>query len=268
MELRNDSKLELSKVEVGEPRNPKVYFRDVDPFHDYSESCFKKRFRFSKSVVIHVILPRIIDSLQSETRRELPISPLCQLLTALRFCATGSFQVEYKRNTHNFTPFIPERVGRDSVLLPRNFRKSEKSPVILCPTRESNPRPLVWQSHLRPLDQQASQNTKDDFEKLGCIGRASGLKNIVGTIDCTHIKITKPRGIFHTEQYRNKKRYFSLNVQANIPGTFPDSVLTEIFFEKPKKPSYTSPDPGIELETPCPAVALATTEPTRQPEQC
>ncbi|KAF9813855.1 hypothetical protein SFRURICE_008010 [Spodoptera frugiperda] len=31
----------------------------------------------------------------------------------------------------------------DTVLLPRNFRKSEKSPIILCPTRESNPRPLV-----------------------------------------------------------------------------------------------------------------------------
>uniref|UniRef100_A0A2H1VJC0 SFRICE_014800 n=1 Tax=Spodoptera frugiperda TaxID=7108 RepID=A0A2H1VJC0_SPOFR len=30
-------------------------------------------------------------------------------------------------------------------------RKSEKSPVILCPTRESNPRPLVRQSPLRPL---------------------------------------------------------------------------------------------------------------------
>ncbi|KAF9796052.1 hypothetical protein SFRURICE_006831, partial [Spodoptera frugiperda] len=31
------------------------------------------------------------------------------------------------------------------------FRKSEKSPVILCPTRESNLRPLVRQLHLRPL---------------------------------------------------------------------------------------------------------------------
>uniref|UniRef100_A0A2H1VED8 SFRICE_017668 n=1 Tax=Spodoptera frugiperda TaxID=7108 RepID=A0A2H1VED8_SPOFR len=36
------------------------------------------------------------------------------------------------------------------------FRKSEKSPVILCPTRESNPRPLVRQSHLRPHDQRGS----------------------------------------------------------------------------------------------------------------
>uniref|UniRef100_A0A2H1VXH7 SFRICE_013055 n=1 Tax=Spodoptera frugiperda TaxID=7108 RepID=A0A2H1VXH7_SPOFR len=37
------------------------------------------------------------------------------------------------------------------------FRKSEKSPVVLCPTRESNPRPLVRQSHLRPLDQRGRE---------------------------------------------------------------------------------------------------------------
>ncbi|KAF9801343.1 hypothetical protein SFRURICE_018062, partial [Spodoptera frugiperda] len=36
----------------------------------------------------------------------------------------------------------------------RNFLKTEKNLVILCPTRESNPRPLVRQSHMRPLDQQ------------------------------------------------------------------------------------------------------------------
>ncbi|KAF9806068.1 hypothetical protein SFRURICE_008196 [Spodoptera frugiperda] len=39
----------------------------------------------------------------------------------------------------------------DSVLLLRNFRKTEKSPVILRPTRESNPRPLARQSHLQPF---------------------------------------------------------------------------------------------------------------------
>uniref|UniRef100_A0A2H1WLA8 SFRICE_005783 n=1 Tax=Spodoptera frugiperda TaxID=7108 RepID=A0A2H1WLA8_SPOFR len=47
-------------------------------------------------------------------------------------------------------------VIEDSVLPPRNFRKSVKSPVILCPTRESNPRPLIRQSHLRPFDQRGS----------------------------------------------------------------------------------------------------------------
>ncbi|KAF9797398.1 hypothetical protein SFRURICE_005874, partial [Spodoptera frugiperda] len=37
------------------------------------------------------------------------------------------------------------------------FRKTEKSPVILRPTRESNPRPLARQSHLQPLGQRGSQ---------------------------------------------------------------------------------------------------------------
>uniref|UniRef100_A0A2H1VY73 SFRICE_015906 n=1 Tax=Spodoptera frugiperda TaxID=7108 RepID=A0A2H1VY73_SPOFR len=45
----------------------------------------------------------------------------------------------------------------NSVLLPRNFRKFEKILVIPGPTRESNPRPLVRQSRLRPLDQRGSQ---------------------------------------------------------------------------------------------------------------
>ncbi|KAF9793832.1 hypothetical protein SFRURICE_007363, partial [Spodoptera frugiperda] len=46
----------------------------------------------------------------------------------------------------------------DSVLLLLliNCRKSEKNPVILGRTREANPRPIVRQSHLRPLDQKGS----------------------------------------------------------------------------------------------------------------
>ncbi|KAF9796064.1 hypothetical protein SFRURICE_006843 [Spodoptera frugiperda] len=44
----------------------------------------------------------------------------------------------------------------NSVLLLRNFRKTEKSPIILRPTRESNPRPLAQQSHLQPLGHRGS----------------------------------------------------------------------------------------------------------------
>ncbi|KAF9808559.1 hypothetical protein SFRURICE_002019 [Spodoptera frugiperda] len=50
------------------------------------------------------------------------------------------------------------------------FENPKKSPVILCPTRESNPRPLVRQSHLQPLDQRSSQNIIiKSFHKLTSI---------------------------------------------------------------------------------------------------
>ncbi|KAF9811242.1 hypothetical protein SFRURICE_002611 [Spodoptera frugiperda] len=60
------------------------------------------------------------------------------------------------------------------------------------------------------------------------------------------------------------------NVTPFIPegvgrGAHYDSVLPLRNFSKiRKKPSNTLPDPGIEPETPCSAVALATTRPTRQ----
>uniref|UniRef100_A0A2H1VC88 SFRICE_015184 n=1 Tax=Spodoptera frugiperda TaxID=7108 RepID=A0A2H1VC88_SPOFR len=46
------------------------------------------------------------------------------------------------------------------------------------------------------------------------------------------------------------------------PGTSPDSMLQLRNFLK--KPNNTLPDSGIEAETSCPAVALATTRPTKQ----
>uniref|UniRef100_A0A2H1WJ09 SFRICE_012740 n=1 Tax=Spodoptera frugiperda TaxID=7108 RepID=A0A2H1WJ09_SPOFR len=47
----------------------------------------------------------------------------------------------------------PGHNSRLRATIEKFFENPKKGPVILCPTRESNPRPLVRQSHLRPLHQ-------------------------------------------------------------------------------------------------------------------
>ncbi|KOB69007.1 Uncharacterized protein OBRU01_17455 [Operophtera brumata] len=63
-----------NSVNINEPRKTKVYFRN-DPLRENTENDFRMRYRFSKSVVLNVILPLIIDDLRSDTQRGLPISP-------------------------------------------------------------------------------------------------------------------------------------------------------------------------------------------------
>lgn len=75
------------------PRFSKCYIRNrINPFIYYSDQEFKQRYRFSKNTVNQIILPEIFD-LESLSNRGLPISIDTQLLIALRFYATGSFQV-------------------------------------------------------------------------------------------------------------------------------------------------------------------------------
>uniref|UniRef100_A0A2H1WEQ5 SFRICE_024406 n=1 Tax=Spodoptera frugiperda TaxID=7108 RepID=A0A2H1WEQ5_SPOFR len=55
----------------------------------------------------------------------------------------------------------------NSVLPLRNFRKTEKNPVILRPTWESDPRPLARQSLLQPLGQRGRRKSSMIFSILG-----------------------------------------------------------------------------------------------------
>lgn len=75
-------------------RVPKRYIRNEDdnPMRFYTDHEFKKRYRFSKETVQHIILP-LLDNIQYINRRGLPVSPLMMLLISLRFYATGTFQV-------------------------------------------------------------------------------------------------------------------------------------------------------------------------------
>ncbi|CAK1597402.1 unnamed protein product [Parnassius mnemosyne] len=185
--LENIDRLGTS-ADINFRRMPKFYVRNEynqNPFKLYDEN------RFTKLTVLKVILPLIIANLKHLDNRGLPISPKLQLLIALRFYATGCFQMvcgDLTGISQSTVCLIINNVSRQlSNLLPRYIHFPRSMNVV-----------------------------KRKFEELGRSNIQHGFNNIIGTIDCTHIKINRPRGISHSEIYRNRKGYFSINVQAIV----------------------------------------------------
>lgn len=54
------------------------------------------------------------------------------------------------------------------------------------------------------------------FRQVAAARNVNGLPGIDGAIDCTHIRLTSTRFYEVEEVYRNRKGYFSLNVQAVV----------------------------------------------------
>ncbi|XP_071652147.1 putative nuclease HARBI1 [Temnothorax longispinosus] len=176
-------------------RAPKRYIRDKqNPFEFYNEREFKKRFRFSKNSIMFGILPLVEEGLAKINNRGLPISPVLQLLICFRFYATASFQLVMGDVIQISQSTISRIVFRVSSLIASNINRYVKIPV---------------------SDQARSEN-KRLFKELGRGPRAIGLPSIDGAIDCTHIRLTHTRFQNIDEVYRNRKGYFSLNVQVVI----------------------------------------------------
>ncbi|XP_032688572.1 putative nuclease HARBI1 [Odontomachus brunneus] len=69
------------------------------------------------------------------------------------------------------------------------------------------------------MSDEACSESRRLFKELGRGPGAIGLSSIDGAIDCTHIRLTHTRFQNIVEVYRNRKGYFSLNVQVVVPRT-------------------------------------------------
>lgn len=65
-----------------------------------------------------------------------------------------------------------------------------------------------------PTSDQARSENRRLFKELGYGSGGIGLPSIDGAIDCSHIRLTHTRFQNINEVYRNRKGYFSLNVQV------------------------------------------------------
>lgn len=165
----------------------KIYIRDVqNPMEFYDDREFRLRYRFQKETVAYIILPLINERLQKFNNRGLPIPPILQLLTCLRFYATCNYQV----------------VSGD-------LRSISQSTISVIIKKVS----ILIAEHLGDFISfpRTAQGFRSNIRKFYEIAQ---FPNVSGCIDCTHIKIANPGGD-NGEVFRNRKGFFSLNVQAS-----------------------------------------------------
>lgn len=153
-------------------------------FELYNNRDFKLRFRFNKETVVHM-LEIFGHFIEPVTHRNKSICARDQLLITLRFYATGAFQrlIGDTFNIHNST--ICRIIGRVT-----HHIAALGNRYIRMPTTNEE-RNIV----------------KIQFYNL------SGFPNVIGAVDCTHIRIQSPGG-HNAELFRNRKGYFSINVQV------------------------------------------------------
>ncbi|XP_067132791.1 putative nuclease HARBI1 [Centruroides vittatus] len=160
-----------------------------NPMKIYSEDEFRIRYRFSKSGFVR-ILNRIGDEIKHLDGRGLPLTTEQQLLTALRFYATGSYQ----------------RVAGDLIGVHVST---------VCRTIQNVSKALVHLKNAEIVFPTESElpSVKHDFSVLS----KDNFPGIIGAIDCTHIPIQCPDSS-RAQVFYNRKSYYSINCQVICDG--------------------------------------------------
>ncbi|XP_023931601.1 putative nuclease HARBI1 [Lingula anatina] len=152
-------------------------------YEKYTDEEFRRRYRLTKDA-FQELLRLVTPMIAPHNERGNPIPADIQLLLTLRFYATGTFQMacgDLCDISQSSASRIIKRVSEGIASLKPQF--------------------------IRFPEGQELQNMKLGFWRI------AGFPGVVGAIDCTHIKIPSPGGV-DAELYRNRKGYFSINVQA------------------------------------------------------
>ncbi|XP_036320878.1 putative nuclease HARBI1 [Rhagoletis pomonella] len=152
--------------------------------HSWDDFDFFSRFRMTKARFVHV-LHLIVPYMPEVHQRQRYISHEVQLLCTLRFLAAGSMQ-----------SIVGDIIGVSQPTISNLLPKVCKAVLGLLPDIVRMPR------------------TQEELKTAAALFYMFGnLPRVIGAIDCTHIKIQSPGGP-NAEIFRNRKGYFSLNVQT------------------------------------------------------
>ena len=167
------------------PNTRRVYLR-MDLFTLFADDeDFRFRFRLPRFLVVS-LYSRIEHKLLN-TKRNNAVAPMNRLLLTLRIYATGAFL----------------GVGADMI----NMANTTAGRIFHKVTKH------ICEEAVGIIKFPKTEEELNDVS--GKFFQRGGLPGVIGLIDCTHVPIISPGGDF-AEVWRNRKGFFSFNVQAIV----------------------------------------------------
>lgn len=163
---------------------PRVVRDRGNPMEEYNDVDFLRRYRFSKRAVQQLLAK--LPLRENTDARGCPLPPLLQLLVALRFYGAGTFQVVTGDLVNVSQPTVSRVVTRLSMMIAATLYPA------LCKLPTAT----------------------EAFGVMRQFYAIAGFPGVTGCIDCTHVPIRSPGGD-DAEVFRNRKGYFSANVQVS-----------------------------------------------------
>ena len=165
-------------------RRERVFRDRRNHFDTLTEAELISRYRFDRAGIMELV--RITEAdLQHPTARNHALTPLQQVMVALRFYATGSMQIVVGDTIIVSQPTVSRAIRAVSVALARRINNFVHFP-------EGNE--LI--------------RNQESFHEM------AHFPGVVGLIDGTHIRIQAPSE--HEDEYVNRKNFHSINVQVIV----------------------------------------------------
>lgn len=185
--------------------------RTLDRFklEDVTDEYLVSTYGFPRQFICYLV-ELLGASLSRPTQRSRAISPETQVLAALGFYTSGSFQTR-----------MGDAIGISQASMSRCVANVTEALV------ERAPQFIHF-----PEDEAAVQSLKDDFYAL------AGMPGVLGVLDCTHVAIKAPNA--EDLSYVNRKGLHSLNclmvcdargallsAETHWPGSMPDCTVLQ-----------------------------------------
>ncbi|VDI74702.1 Hypothetical predicted protein [Mytilus galloprovincialis] len=164
-------------------RKERIFRGMVSHLNNLTDNEMKIRYRFGRDSIVY-ICNIVGDKLRRSTAKETALTVEQQVCIALRFYASGSF-----------LQVIGDTMGYDKATVSRAVNDVTNA---LLDVKDNF---IQW-----PKDINSKNRMKCGFQ------RPMNFPNVLGCIDCTHIKIQGPSE--DEAAFVNRKEFHSVNVQA------------------------------------------------------